>query len=82
MSQKYMVYMHLNLIHLLPQKCLITLLPALLKPSNLMLVQCKNQKALPPVDQYTVAVPASLQVRNLRSHHLGVGVASAHCPAS
>ena len=60
MSQKYMVYMHLNLIHLLPQKCLIKLLPALLKPSNLMLVHRKHQKALPPVDQYTVQVLAHL----------------------
>ena len=40
------------------------------------------QKALPPVQRDTLAVPAPLQVRGHRNHHLGVGVASAHSSAS
>ena len=39
-------------------------------------------KALPTVQQDTVVVLAPLQLRGLRSYHLGVGVASAHSSAS
>ena len=48
-----------------------------IKGSNLLLVLHQLQKALPPVVQ-EVVVPVPLQVRGLRSHHLGVAVASAH----
>ena len=40
------------------------------------------RKAIPPVQPDTVAVPAPLQVRGHRNHHLGVGVASVHSSAS
>ena len=40
------------------------------------------QTAIAPVQRDTVAVPALLQVRGHRNHHLGVGVASAHSSAS
>ena len=60
---------------------MMELLPAQLKPDlkitigNLMLQKTK----LPLQVQYnTVTMPATLQVRGLRSHHLGVDVASAH----
>ena len=62
------------------------ILPALFKPNtkikgnNLLLVLHQLQKALPPVLQ-EVVVPVPLQVRGLRSHHLGVAVASAHSSA-
>ena len=47
-----------------------------------MLVLHSPQEALLFVQQDTVAVAVPLQVRGLRRHHLGVGVASAHFSAS
>ena len=40
------------------------------------------QKALVPMQQYALLIPPPLQVRELKSHLLGVGVASAHSSAS
>ena len=73
----------------LQQKSMMRLLPVLLKPNcnskvkvhNLLLVLYQVQKALPPLQQDTAAIPIP-QVRDLRRYHLGVGVASAHSSAS
>ena len=40
------------------------------------------ETTLPPVQTDTAAVVLLLQVKNLRSFHLGVGVASAHSSVS
>ena len=65
---------------------MIMLLSALMEPqvneANLMVVLHQLQIALPPVHQDTVVVPTPFQVRDLRKHNLGVGVAGAPCPVS
>ena len=50
----------------------------------LLLHQQSPQKSLPLAqeDAVQMTVPAPLQVRKLKSHRLGVGVASAHSSAS
>ena len=40
------------------------------------------QKALVPVQQYALPIPPPLQVRELKSHLLGVDVANVHSSAS
>ena len=75
----YILYNYLQLIRLLWGVLKSSLK---LKEDNLSLVPWQVQKALLLVQQDTTAVTAPLQVKDLRSHHLGVGVASAHSSAS